>query len=59
MDKKPSKKLKKTPLLTYKHIDLGEVAIPALDRAFDILFEEILRRRRSNIKKCPQKDIDS
>lgn len=61
MDKNPSKKSKKKPLLvelTYRQVKLGGTAIPALDRAFDILFDEVLRRRESNTKECPQKDID-
>ena len=62
MDRKPSEKLKKKPLpieLTYQQVELGRTAIPTLDRAFDILFDEVLRRRELNTKGCPQNDIDN
>ncbi|MFH1385727.1 MAG: hypothetical protein ABIG65_01615 [Patescibacteria group bacterium] len=44
------KALKKDPEIAYRQVDLGGVAVPALDRAFDILFEEVLRRRELNNK---------
>lgn len=62
MDERPTKKRKEKPLLaelTYRQVDLGWTAIPALDLAFDILFDEVLRRRESNAKTYPQKDIDT
>jgi len=62
MDEKPSRKLKKNlpPIeLTYKQVEFSGPSISALDRAFDILFDEVLRRREVNTKTYPQKDIDS
>jgi len=53
MDKKPPKQLKKKPLpveLIYRQVELEEGAISGLDRAFDILFDEVQRRRESSAK---------
>jgi len=61
MDKKPSKKLKKKPLLvklTYRQVELDPTAQQSLDRAFDILFDEVLRRRESNAKNVHKRGID-
>jgi len=38
--------------------DQEEIA-KRLSRAFDILFDEVLRRRELNTKGCPQNDIDN
>lgn len=43
--------------LTYQQIELGWSTIPALDRAFNILFEEVLRRRRKT-EENHKNDID-
>ncbi len=57
MDKQyQSKKSKKKLLpveLIYQQVELGKTATPALDRAFDILFDEVLRRRLK-AKESPQ-----
>lgn len=38
--------------LIYKQVELDGSSVPALDRAFDILFDEVLRRRELNTKAC-------
>ncbi|MDP3957151.1 MAG: hypothetical protein Q8Q10_01470 [bacterium] len=51
MGKKPSKKLKRKLLpmeLIYREVEFDEAALLKLDRAFDILFDEVLRRRGLN-----------
>ncbi len=48
MDKRLPQKHNNKPMLVklnYQQVELGESAIPALDRAFSILFDEVLRRR--------------
>ena len=57
MDKQIQKQLKKNPALmeiTYQQVELGGTAINGVDRAFDILFDEVLRRRELK-KSYPQK----
>ena len=53
MDKQyQSKKSKKKPLLVeliYQQGEVGKTAMPALDRAFDILFDEVSKRRAQNV----------
>ncbi len=40
---------KKHPLITYQYADNNLENNDKLNRAFDILFEEVLRRRRENM----------
>lgn len=50
---KRSQRQSKKPLLVeliYRQVELGDVTTPALDRAFDILFDEVQRRRESSAK---------
>lgn len=47
MGKELSKKVKRKRLpvkVTYRQVEVGGIAILALDRAFDILFDEVLKR---------------
>lgn len=63
MSKKPSKKAntlgKRIPIeLIYRCIELdNEIGGPALNRAFDILFEETLRRLEYERQNCGQMDV--
>jgi hypothetical protein len=62
MNKKISKKLQRKPLpieLVYRQVELAPNAINGLDRAFDILFDEVLRRRELRGKRYPHNDIDN
>lgn len=62
MDKKIPKQSKRKPLLVeinYQHVELGQNAINGVDRAFDILFDEVLRRRELKSKSCPHNEIDN
>jgi hypothetical protein len=48
MEKKTLKKLNRKPLrveLVYHQAELDPAAQQSLDRAFDVLFDEVLRRR--------------
>ena len=57
MDKKRPKQFKRKPLpieLVYRQVLGGTV-----DRAFDILFDEVLRRRELKNKRYPHNDIDN
>ena len=62
MDKKRLKQSKKKPLpieISYRQVEVGRTAINGLDRAFDILFDEVLRRRELKGKRYPHNDIDN
>ena len=45
--------------LIYRQVEVGGTAINGLDRAFDILFDEVLRRRELRGKRYPHNDIDN
>ena len=45
--------------LIYRQVEVGGTAINGLDRAFDILFDEVLRRRELKGKRYPHKNIDN
>lgn len=60
MGKQTPKQSKKKPILIdicYQQVELGRTAINGLDRAFDILFDEVLKKR--GLKGNPQNDIDN
>ena len=60
MEKKTAKQSKrKLPKIEicYQHVEVDQNAINGVDRAFDILFNEVLRRRE--LRSNPQNDIDS
>ena len=62
MNKKISKKLHRKPLpieISYRPVELAPNAINGVDRAFDILFDEVLRRRELKGKTYPHNDIDN
>ena len=61
MDKK-SLKNRSNPLLvelTYQQNLLGGSTVQALDRAFDVLFDEVLRRKESKAKEAQNMALDN
>ena len=61
MEKKPTKNRKQKPLLvelTYRPAVDDPTTQQMVDRAFDVLFEEVLKRRQSKVEEYPQKRID-
>ncbi len=60
MDNKKQNQSKIKPILIevcYQQVELAPNAICGVDRAFDILFNEVLRRRE--LKSNPHNDIDN
>lgn len=62
MDEKKLKKRKRKTLpieMIYRQVEISDDNILALNRAFDILFEEVLKRKELNNKKCARDTVDN
>lgn len=46
---------KEAQSFSYEEVERVRDTQQSLNKAFDVLFDEVLRRRESNVKACPQK----